>query len=128
MKYLYNDKLLTIHELSEISGIAPHTIRDRLRRGYPLEEALLDIPTHTSVKEFSQASWYKDWIGMTINDLYTIYWKWCVSHEYQPVTKQCLSRQLMKIYPMLKIIPLKTKDDGSCHRVIRMRGQYDIKE
>ena len=118
--YPYKGDCYTPNQLSEMSGIAPHTIRDRLRRGFPVEEAVKMTPVLPSVKEFGEASCYEDWLGMSIDDLYKIYWKWCVSHEYTPSAKQGFSRQLMTIYPMLKTVP--TKRGGKSHRIIRLRG------
>ena len=77
-RYYLKNHWYTVNELSEMSGVQPHTLRDRLRRGYSVEEAVSLAPTATSVKEFCEASWYEDWIGMSINDLYEIYWKWCI--------------------------------------------------
>ena len=119
-RYELNGKWYTPNELSEICGIPAHTIRDRLRRGYPVEEAVKVIATQNSVREFAESSWYEDWIGMSINDLHEIYWKWCVSHEYTPVSKQGFSRQLLGMYPMLKTVP--TKKGDKCFRIIRLRG------
>lgn len=116
MKYLFRDRWYSVAELSAMSGIAPPTIRDRLRRGYPLEEALKAIPTSESVIQFNEASYWEDWIGMSISDLHTIYWKWCVSHEYTPLARNTFSRQLLQLYPMLYTVPT----DGQ--RVVRMRG------
>ena len=118
-RYYLKDAWYTPNELSEMSGVAPHTIRDRLRRGYSVEEAIKDIPTHTSVKEFVEASYWMDWIGMPINDLHKIYWKWCVSHEFTPITKQGFSRQLFAMNPQLKIVP--TKRGNKCCRIIRLK-------
>ena len=39
-KYELRGKWYTPNELSEICGIPAHTIRDRLRRGYTVEEAV----------------------------------------------------------------------------------------
>lgn len=119
-RYAYRDQMLTIKELSEMSGIAPHTLRDRLRRGYTIEQAVRPNPIHESVEHFCEASYYKDWIGMSINGLYEIYWKWCIQHGYTATTKQGFSRQLSTIHPQLKTIPT-AKSDG-CHRIIRLRG------
>lgn len=118
-KYQYNDTWYTPNELSELSGIAAHTIRDRLRRGYPVEEAIKITPIKDSVREFGESSWYEDWIGMSMSDLHEIYWKWCVSSGYTPIQKQGFSRQLMGMYPMLKTVP--TKRGNQCLRVIRMK-------
>ena len=119
-KYELKGKWYTPNELSEISGIQAHTIRDRLRRGFSVEEAVKPVATHESVLEFSEASYYQDWIGVSINDLHKIYWKWCIQNGYSPVGKQGFSRQLLSMYPMLKIVPSKIGD--KCCRVIRMRS------
>lgn len=117
MRYEYNGQWYTPNELSELSGIAAHTLRDRLRRGYTIEEAVKVQPIHISVREFNEASYYADWIGMSINDLHKIYWNWCVSHEYAPISKQGFSRQLFSLYPNLKIVP--TEYNGQYFRIIR---------
>ena len=110
----------TPDELSEMSGIPAHTIRDRLRRGYSIEEAIKDVPTDDGIREFCAASYWEDWIGQTITDIYNIYWKWCIPNGYTPLQKQGFSRQIMKIYPMLKTVP--TRRGFNSYRVIRMRG------
>lgn len=110
----------TAKELEEISGVKAHTIRDRLRRGYSVEEAIKVTPTKDSVREFGEASYYLDWIGMPISDLYEIYWRWCISNGYTAVQKQGFSRHLMGMYPMLKTVP--TMRDGKYYRIIRLRG------
>ena len=120
VKYEYKGKWYSPNELSEISGIAAHTIRDRLRRGYPVEEAVKVVPVQDSIKEFSEASCWNDWIGMAMDDLYQIYWRWCVQHGYTTLQKQGFSRHIMSMYPMLKTVP--TKRGNKCQRVIRMRG------
>lgn len=118
-RYEYNGKWYTPDELSELCGIKAHTIRDRLRRGYTPEEAIKVLPTQDSVREFATSSFYEDWIGMSINDLHTIYWKWCISNGYSPVGKQGFSRHIMSMHPMLKIVP--TKVNGKCIRLIKLR-------
>ena len=40
--YEYEGQVYTINGLSELSGIQPATLRDRLRRGYSLEQAIRD--------------------------------------------------------------------------------------
>lgn len=118
-RYDFNGKWYTPTELSEISGVKAHTIRDRLRRGYSVEEAIKVTAINDSVKEFTAASWWEDWIGMPISDLFKIYWRWSISKGYSPLQIQGFSRQLMSMYPMLKIIPTKRGD--KCFRIIRMR-------
>lgn len=119
-RYELNGRWYTPNELSEISGVKPHTIRDRLRRGYSVSEAIKVMPTQDGIKEFSEASYYEDWIGMPISDLHEIYWKWCISNGYNPLHIQGFSRQLMSMYPMLKTVPTKRGD--KCYRIIRRRS------
>lgn len=118
-RYVYRGRMLTIHELSEMSGVQPHTLRDRLRRGFTIEQAVRATPIHDSIEHFNEASYWKDWIGMSINGLYEIYWKWCVSNQYTPLSKQGFSRQLKTIYPQLKTVP--TAKGEKCERIIRTR-------
>ena len=75
--------------------------------------------THESIKEFCGASYYHDWLGMSISGLHEIYWKWCIQNGYTALQKQGFSRQLMGMYPMLKIVPTKRGD--KYERVIRVR-------
>lgn len=119
-RYELNGKWYTPNELSEMSGIPPHTIRDRLRRGYSVEEAVKVVSTLDSVKEFCESSWYEDWLGMSMDGLHKIYWRWCISHGYSPIQKQGFSRQILSMHPMLKTVP--TKKGDRCFRVIRLRG------
>lgn len=119
-RYEFNGSWYTPNELAEMSGIPAHTLRDRLRRGYTVSEAVKPIAVQESVSEFGEASYYLDWVGMPMSDLYQIYWRWCVSNAYTPIHIQGFSRQIMSMYPMLKTVPTKT-GDKYC-RVIRMRG------
>jgi hypothetical protein len=121
MRYEIDGAWYTPDELADMSGIAAHTIRDRLRRGFSIEEAIKVIPVRDSVRAFCDASYYKDWIGMSINALYEIYFKWCISqgYEYIEVSKQGFSRQLFSIYPNLKTVPTKCGEQS--HRIIRER-------
>lgn len=119
-KYEYKGQWYSPKELAELSGVAAHTIRDRLRRGYSVEEAVKVVATQDSVKEFYEASSWEDWIGMSTNDLFKIYWRWCIQHGYTPLQKQGFSRQVFGMCPMLKTVPTKL-ESGSC-RMIRLRG------
>ena len=118
-KYEYRGEQYTINELSDMSGIAPATIRYRLRQGYPLEEAIKTVATNESVFQFTEASWWEDWIGMPISGLFKIYREWCVSNGYTSLGIQGFSRQLMQLNPQLKTVPNRV--DGECFRVIRER-------
>lgn len=118
-RYELNGSLYTPNQLAELSGIPPHTIRDRLRRGYSVEEAIKLIPTHDSVKEFCNASHWEDWVGMTIDNLYNVYWQWSIRNGYSTLQKQGFSRQLFSMYPMLYTVP--TKKAHKSVRYIRLR-------
>ena len=118
-RYEIKGQWYTVKELSEMSGLLQHTIRDRIRRGYSVEQAISTIPTNDTVKEFCDASHWKDWVGMSISELYEIYWKWCVSgNGYTPISKQGFSRHLMQMYP-IKTVPTKSGETYS--RIIRVR-------
>lgn len=119
-RYELNGSWYTPNELADMSGIVAHTIRDRLRRGFSVEEAIKVTATQESVKEFCDASLWEDWVGMSISDLYEIYWRWCIQNGYTALQKQGFSRQIMSMYPMLKTVPTKRGD--KCLRIIRMRG------
>lgn len=115
----FRGKLCTVAELSELSGIEHATLRDRLRRGYSVEQAVRPVLIDLSVELFSEASWYEDWIGMPINDLHKIYWKWCISNGYTPLPKQPFSRHLQQLYPQLKTVPIYQQ--GKYQRVVRLK-------
>lgn len=119
IRLTYKDSVYTIQELSEMSGIEPATLRNRLRRGYTAEEAVRPIPIADSVKEFCEASYWHDWIGHSTAELYEVYWRWCRAYLYTPLNIKAFTRQIMGIYPNLKTVPTK-KDTGSC-RIIRER-------
>lgn len=120
MMYHYNDSWHSVNELSEMSGVKPATIRDRLRRGYSIEQAVKPILVDESVEMFNEASWWEDWIGMSTLYLYKIYWNWCVSQRYTPLSQISFTRQIMSMYPNLKVVPTRKKDNV-CSRVIRER-------
>ena len=102
-KYEYKGVEYTINELSELSGIKPATIRHRLRSGYDLTNALKEKPIHTSVELFSEASWWMDWEGKTIEELYRIYCKWCDKHCYRTVQKQTSGKELQMLFPIYTV-------------------------
>lgn len=47
--YIYNDKLMSLKQLAEISGISVQTITKRLNRGWSIEEAV-EIPTKNKIE------------------------------------------------------------------------------
>ena len=116
-RHEFRGKFYTIKELSDLSGLAPATLRDRLRRGYSVEQAVRPKLVDESVEQFCEASWWEDWIDMPISALHKIYWKWCVSHGYTPLPTQPFSRHLMSLNPQIKTVPSRVS--GICQRVIR---------
>lgn len=120
MKYPLKDALYSIQDLSRMSGIEEHTIRDRLRRGYSVEAAIKHELVHESVEEFNHASWYGDWIGLPTTHLYEIYWKWCMANGFTPLSQISFTRQIMRMYPNLKVVPTRDRE-GNCMRIIRER-------
>ena len=117
--YEYKGRMYSANELSEMSGIAVATIRSRLRKGYSVSEAVQLTPTNESVLEFNDASWWEDWLGMSTSYLHEIYWKWCVSNGYTPLSKIPFVREIMRMYPQLKTVP--TRKDNECCRIIRLK-------
>jgi hypothetical protein len=120
LNIVYKNNTYHINDLSDMSGIPSATIRDRLRRGYTIEDAIAPNPTFKSVREFCEVSWYEDWIGISTAQLYNIYWEWCIRNGYSPIQSKGFTRQVMKLYPNLKVVPMKDKD-GKYHRMIRVR-------
>lgn len=116
-QYEYRGRLVTVKDLSEMSGIEAATLRDRLRRGYSVEQAVKQSAVNDGVQGFCDSSWYKDWLGMTTEYLHKIYWKWCIDHGYTPLQKQGFMRHILKVYPNLKTVP--TRKGDMCYRVIR---------
>lgn len=119
-RYIYRGKYYTTKELSEMSGVPSATIRDRIRRGYSIEEAVKLAATHDSVREFCQASYYRDWIGMATTDIYTVYWRWCTTNGHSPIEHKGFTRQILAMYPMIKVVPTKHSLLGYC-RIIRLK-------
>ena len=119
LKLVLNDKVYTVNELSEITGIAAPTIRKRLRDGYSVEESVRDIPTHTSVTEFDESSWWEDFVGKSTKEVYDIYWGWCIKNNHKPLSHSGFTRQLFSMYPNLKGVPSRTSN--GCCRIIRER-------
>lgn len=116
--YNYKGVEYTIKELSEMSGIQPHTLRQRLRNGYDLVNALKQKPIHTSVEVFCEDSWYRDWESLTIDEVYQIYCNWCDKNDYNITPKQTFGKEIQMLYP---IYTVPTFNKGSYMRVIRLR-------
>ena len=117
--YEYEGGMYTINDLAEMSGVEAATIRARLRKGHSVEDAVRSHVMDSGVKAFCEASWYRDWIGMSTAYLHKIYWKWCMEHGYAPLHVKGFTRYLMQMYPNLKTVP--TRQSTGCCRVIRER-------
>ena len=117
--YNYKGEPHTAKQLSELSGIPAATIRDRIRRGFSVEQAMTMCPSNDGVQEFCEASLWEDWLNHSISDVHSIYYRWCLSNGYTPLGIQGFSRHLMSINPWLKTTPVK-RGNKSC-RVIRKR-------
>lgn len=115
----YRGEPHTIKSLSEISGVSPATIRDRLRRGYSVEQSVKMTATNDSVEQFNEASHWEDWLGMPMSNLHEIYYRWCSSHGYSPIGIQGFSRHIVSLNPWLKTVP--TRRGNKCYRIIRKR-------
>lgn len=102
-RYEYKGVMYTINELSDMSGIKPATLRHRLRSGYDVVNALKETPIHTSVEVFSEASYWMDWEGKSIEELYRIYTKWCDRNCYSTVPKQTFGKELQLLYPIYTV-------------------------
>lgn len=65
--------------------------------------------TTTSVDEFIEASDWKDWINQYTEDVYTIYWQWCIKESLDPQNKIVFMRRILDEYPDLRSVPYKGK-------------------
>ena len=63
----------------------------------------------TSVDEFIEASDWHDWIDEYTQDVYTIYWQWCIRTNLEPEKKVVFMRRVLAEYPELKSVPYKGK-------------------
>ena len=120
--YWYKDERYSIQELSDISGVDVRLLRNRLAKGYSVEQSLQDNPIHDSILAFDSASYWEEWIGLSSKQLYEQYWKWCVNHDVKPVSHRLLMTQLLPKYN-LHIVPMTVGD--KCNRYIRQKVVRD---
>lgn len=66
-------------------------------------------PKMNSVDDFIESSDWNDWIDEYTQDVYTIYWKWCVKEDLTPEPKVVFMRKVLTEYPELKSVPYKGK-------------------
>lgn len=117
--YFYQNRLMTIKELSQLSGVSEVNLRYRLRHGYTVEKAIEADAVRDTVTDFCEASDWHDWLGLSTDTVYETYWKWCLRNELPPLDKQTFMMQMLKSHSELKTVP--TKRGGTCKRIIRLR-------
>lgn len=66
-------------------------------------------PKETSVDAFIEASCWEDWINQYTEDVYTIYWQWCIKEGLEPEKKVTFMRRVLNECPELKSVPYKGK-------------------
>ena len=76
--------------------------------GEPMKSRI-SVPTVTSVDSFIEASDCTDWIGKPTQEIYEIYWRWCIKEELPPESKVVFMRKVLTEYPELKSVPYKGK-------------------
>ena len=69
----------------------------------------ISIPTITTVDDFIEASDWEDWIDKPTQEVYEIYWRWCIKEETTPVDKITFMKQILSECPDLKSSPMKGK-------------------
>lgn len=121
--YQYKDQWYDIYQLSEMSGYTIRQLRNRMYQGFSIEQAMREFPMHDSVVEFDLHSNWRDWIGLPSNELYQIYWNWCVKNNMTPVTQRQLSSELLPKYN-LHTVSMATGDGKAC-RYIREKLYRD---
>ena len=72
-------------------------------------KAAIGVPTVTNVDDFIEASDWTDWIDKPTQEIYEIYWRWCVKDELPPVDKISFMKQVLAEFPDLKSSPMKGK-------------------
>ena len=65
-------------------------------------------PTN-SVDEFIEASEWTDWINQYTEDVYTVYWQWCIRTNLKPESKVVFMKRVLAEYPELQSVPYKGK-------------------
>lgn len=74
-----------------------------------LLEGKMQETKQTSVDMFMEASHWEDWINRYTEDVYEIYWNWCIRTEVIPLSKIIFMRQVLAAHPQLKSVPYKGK-------------------
>lgn len=129
-KIFYDGQWFNLSELAEYSGIKYTTLCNRLRRGYTVEDAVhSDARVPDSVKEFMLASHPPDWDGMNNEELYKIYFNWCMKNGFTKESKIYFLRSLRQLLPSMRIVTTRVKEYGEVHyrRIIRVDGWFDMK-
>lgn len=122
--YQYDGKIYSGRELAELSGKNYSTLMARFERGYTVEEAICDDKrVDGSVLDFANNSCIQDWDKLTSERLHKIYWNWCEKNDYHPTSIINLMKTLKRIFPNLKIVSTKVKNEtGFVYRkVVRIK-------
>ena len=69
----------------------------------------LQDPKFTSIDKFIEASDWNDWVDQYTQDVYLIYWRWCLKEGFEPESKVMFMRRVLEEYPDLKSIPYHGK-------------------
>lgn len=72
-------------------------------------KARISNPTFTSVDDFVDASDWRDWIDHPTQEIYDIYWNWCIKEELPIENKINFMKQVLNMIPDLKSSPMKGK-------------------
>lgn len=63
-------------------------------------------PLQTNVDDFIEASDPTDWIGKPTQDIYSIYWNWCLKQNIKPVDKIIFMRTVLSTITWLASRPM----------------------
>lgn len=108
-RYYYRDEWHTVKEIADMTGVDYKKLLQRLYNGYDVEQAVTENPLRESVMAFFHASHWEDWIDMTSDAVYTIYWQWCIRHDHNPESKNVFMKSLKKSYSRLTTVPKNGK-------------------
>lgn len=120
---LYKDQIYNARELADLTGVKYTTLIERLKRGYTVEEAVeYNARIPESIMEFDAASDLQDWDGITTDDLYSIYWKWCNNNHLPKESKVHFVRSIKKLHPEIRVAPARVKSYDSINykRVVKL--------
>ena len=104
-RYYYQGEMRTVKEIATIARMDYRLLINRLYMGYPVEEAVTDNPLRESVKGFFDASMWEDWVDKSTDEVYTVYWRWCIKESFDPESKLAFVKSMKNVYPWLTVKP-----------------------